>query len=57
MIHMSARPKHGADIFVGDRDEPAEVRWVSPSDADAEELMQPYGTFRPVRDYLAKALQ
>ena len=54
MIYMAARPTHGTDIFVGDRDELAEVRWVT--FAQADQLMQPYGMFGPVREYLAKAL-
>jgi hypothetical protein len=52
MIYMAARPTHGTDIFVGDRDELTEVRWVSLM--EAEELMQPYGMFGPVREHLAK---
>ncbi len=55
MIYMAARPTHGTDIFVGDRDELAEVRWVSLSEAD--QLMQPHGMFGPVREYLAKTLR
>ncbi len=54
MIYMAARPTHGTDIFVGDRDELAEVRWITLT--EAEQLMQPYGMFGPVRDYLAKML-
>ena len=52
MIYMAARPIHGTDIFVGDRDELAEVRWVSLP--EAEQLMRPYGMFGPVREHLAK---
>jgi 8-oxo-dGTP pyrophosphatase MutT (NUDIX family) len=52
MIYMAATPIHGTDVFVGDHDELAEVRWASIS--EAERLMQPYGMFAPVRDYLAK---
>jgi excisionase family DNA binding protein len=55
MIYMAARPTHGTDIFVGDRDELAEVRWVPL--AEAEELMQPYGMFGPVREHLATTLR
>jgi excisionase family DNA binding protein len=51
MIYMAARPTHGTDIFVGDRDELAEVRWVSLAEAD--KLMQPYGMFGPVREHIA----
>ena len=55
MIYMSARPTHGTDIFVGDEDELAEVRWVSLAEAD--ELMQPYGMFDKVHAYLERALR
>jgi len=55
MIYMAARPTHGTDIFVGDRDELAEVRWVTLS--EAEQLMQPYGMFGPVREHLATKLR
>ncbi len=54
MIYMAAQPTHGTDIFVGDRHELAEVRWVTL--AEAEQLMQPYGMFGPVRKHLAKLL-
>jgi 8-oxo-dGTP pyrophosphatase MutT (NUDIX family) len=53
MIYMAASPTHGTDVFVGDQDELAEVRWVSL--AEAEDLMQPYGMFRPVREFLARS--
>jgi len=55
MIYMAARPTHGTDIFVGDRDELAEVRWVGLAEAD--ELMRPYGMFGPVHEHLAKLLR
>jgi 8-oxo-dGTP pyrophosphatase MutT (NUDIX family)/transcriptional regulator with XRE-family HTH domain len=48
MIYMAATPTHGTDVFVGDPDELAEVRWVSV--AEAEELLP--GMFKPVLDYL-----
>src|SRR5260221_7235286 len=54
MIYMAARPTHGTDIFVGDRDELAEVRWATLAQAD--QLMQPHGMFGLVREYLAKML-
>ena len=54
MIYMSATPTHGTDVFVGDHDELAAVRWVSL--AEAEQLMHPYGMFGPVREHLAKLL-
>lgn len=52
MIYMAAKPTRGTDVFVGDRDELAEVRWVTLT--EAEQLMQPYGMFGPVRDHLAR---
>lgn len=55
MIYMAAKPTRGTDVFVGDRNELAEVRWVTL--AEAEQLMQPYGMFGRVRDYLAKLLR
>jgi excisionase family DNA binding protein len=54
MIYMAARPTHDTDIFVGDRDELAEVRWASLQEVD--ELMRPYGMFRPVREHLKRSL-
>lgn len=56
MIYMSALPKRfdELDVFVGDEDELCEVRWVSLTEAG--ELMQPYGMFEPVREFLAREL-
>jgi len=53
MIYMAAVPTHGLNVFVGDEDELAEVRWVSRAEAD--ELLP--GMFEPVHDYLAQALE
>ena len=33
MIYMAATPTHGTDVFVGDEDELAEVRWLSRAEA------------------------
>jgi 8-oxo-dGTP pyrophosphatase MutT (NUDIX family) len=52
MIYMAAAPTHGTDVFVGDEDELAEVRWVSLAEAD--ELLP--GMFAPVREYLEREL-
>lgn len=53
MVYMAARPTRGTDVFVGDDQELAEVRWVD--FAQADELMG--GTiFEAVRDYLRKSL-
>jgi len=55
MIYMAAQPTHGTEIFVGDQDELAEVRWVTLT--EAERLMQPYGMFGPVREHISGLLQ
>lgn len=55
MIYMAARPTHGTDIFVGDSNELAEVRWVTLT--QAEQLMRPYGMFGPVRDHLTRLMR
>jgi 8-oxo-dGTP pyrophosphatase MutT (NUDIX family) len=52
MIYMAGTPTHGTDVFVGDEDELAEVRWVSLAEAD--ELLP--GMFEPVRVHLAREL-
>ena len=52
MIYMAAAPTHGTDVFIGDEDELAEVRWVSLAEAD--ELLP--GMFEPVREHLAREL-
>ena len=54
LIYMAAWPTHGTDIFVGDDEELAEVRWVSL--AEAEQLMKTYGMFEPVHEYLSREL-
>jgi hypothetical protein len=53
MIYVAATPTEGADVFVGDEAELAEVRWASLAEAD--ELMQG-AVFGPVRAYLAREL-
>jgi 8-oxo-dGTP pyrophosphatase MutT (NUDIX family) len=53
MVYMAAQPTHGTDVFVGDEEELAEVRWVSL--AEAEELMNGM-IFEPVQRYLGQAL-
>ena len=54
MIYLAATPTHGTDVFVGDEEELAEVRWVSL--AETEELMKSYGMFEAVREYLARGI-
>ena len=53
MIYMAAMPTHGTDVFVGDEEELAEVRWVSLAEAD--ELMGGM-IFEPVRKHLERKL-
>jgi 8-oxo-dGTP pyrophosphatase MutT (NUDIX family) len=52
MIYLACAPIEGTDVFVGDEDELAEVRWVSLAEAD--ELLP--GMFPPVREYLEKRI-
>ena len=54
MIYMAAAPTHGTDVFVGDEEELAEVRWVSLAEAD--QLMGGM-IFEPVHEYLARELR
>ena len=56
MIYIAAEPVRPDDleVFVGDEDELAEVRWVSLAEAD--ELMAEYGMFEPVHEYLAREI-
>ena len=54
MIYLAAHPVRGTEVFVGDEDELAEVRWVSLAEAD--ELMAEYGMFEPVHEYLAREI-
>jgi 8-oxo-dGTP pyrophosphatase MutT (NUDIX family) len=54
MIYIAAGPVRpdDLDVFVGDTDELAEVRWLTLAEAD--ELLP--GMFEPVRAYLARSL-
>lgn len=54
MVYMAARPTHGTEVFVGDPEELAEVRWVSPEDAD--DLMSGM-IYEPVRNHLRQVLE
>jgi 8-oxo-dGTP pyrophosphatase MutT (NUDIX family) len=54
MVYMAARPTHGTSAFVGDTEELAEVRWVSPAEAD--ELMSGQ-IFEPVRQHLKQTFK
>ncbi len=53
MVYMAATPTHGTDVFVGDEDELAEVRWVSLAEADA---LTGGMIFEPVHDHLGRTL-
>jgi len=54
LVYMGARPTHGNEVFVGDPEELAELRWVSPEEAD--ELTA--GTiFEPVRQHIRHMLK
>lgn len=52
MIYLACSPTEGTDVFVGDPDELAEVRWISLAEAD--DLLP--GLFEPVRAHLEHAL-
>lgn len=52
MIYLACSPTHGTDVFVGDEEELAEVRWLSLAEVD--ELMP--GVFEPVREHLGRLI-
>lgn len=52
MVYLVCEPVEGTDVFVGDEDELAEVRWLSLAEVD--ELMP--GVFEPVRAHLQRRL-
>jgi 8-oxo-dGTP pyrophosphatase MutT (NUDIX family) len=52
MIYMAAKPVRGTDVFVGDRYELAEVRWLSLP--EAVELLT--GMYEPVREHLGREI-
>lgn len=55
MIYVAGMPVEESDVFVGDREELADVRWVSLAEADA--AFAPFGgMFKPVHDYLLRQL-
>lgn len=53
MVYMAAAPAGRTEVFIGDEDELAEVRWVSLAEAD--ELMGGQ-IFDPVREHLRRQL-
>lgn len=52
MIYLACTPTAGTDVFVGDEDELAEVRWLSLAEVDT--LM--VGVFEPVRAHLERVI-
>lgn len=52
MIYLGCAPVDGTDVFVGDTEELAEVRWLSLAEVD--ELMP--GVFDPVREHLGRVI-
>jgi 8-oxo-dGTP diphosphatase len=55
MHYVACRPTEGTDVFVGDEEELAEVRWVPTVDALCE-LMQRDQIFPPVLEHLERVL-
>lgn len=53
MVYMAAQPTHGTDVFVGDAEELAEVRWVSAEEADS---LTGGTIFEPVRQHIKHKL-
>jgi len=54
MVYLACTPAEGTDVFVGDEDELAEVRWVSLAEVD--ELMGQKNVYGPVWEHLARVL-
>lgn len=52
MIYLACSPVAGTDVFVGDPEELAEVRWLSLAEVDT--LMP--GVFEPVREHLGRLI-
>lgn len=52
MVYLACSPVAGTDVFVGDEEELAEVRWLSLAEVDS--LMP--GMFEPVRRYLGMTI-
>lgn len=52
MIYLSCLPVEGTEVFVGDRDELADVKWLNLAQAD--ELLP--GMFEPVREHLGRMI-
>ena len=54
MIYLACTPIEGTNVFVGDPEELAEVRWVSLAEVD--ELMGRANVFPPVWEHLSRVL-
>jgi 8-oxo-dGTP pyrophosphatase MutT (NUDIX family) len=52
MIYLACTPVAGTDVFVGDEEELAEVRWLSLAEVDT---LLP-GVFEPVREHLGRLI-
>jgi 8-oxo-dGTP pyrophosphatase MutT (NUDIX family) len=52
MIYLACSPVAGTDVFVGDPEELAEVRWLSLAEVDT--LLR--GVFEPVREHLGRLI-
>ncbi|MDN5917032.1 MAG: NUDIX domain-containing protein [Pseudonocardia sp.] len=52
MIYLACTPVRGTDVFVGDTEELAEVRWISLAEVDT---LLP-GVFEPVREHLGRLI-
>lgn len=52
MIYLACLPTHGTEVFVGDAEELAEVRWLTLKEVD--ELMP--GVYEPVREHLGMVI-
>lgn len=52
MIYLACSPVESTDVFVGDEDELAEVRWLSLAEVD---VLLP-GVFEPVREHLGRLI-
>jgi 8-oxo-dGTP pyrophosphatase MutT (NUDIX family) len=52
MIYLACSPTHGTDVFIGDEEELAEVRWLSLVEVDT---LLP-GVFEPVREHLGRLI-
>ena len=52
VVYIAATPEGGTDVFVGDTEELAEVRWVTPAEADK---LTGNTIYEPVRAHLRRA--